>query len=129
MIKLYTDAAVNQQTGQAAIGILIIQNGHQTQIKQRIPSMNNHRAEFTAAIIGFQTLINLKVATTEFVFYYTDSQIVIDSINKAYAKHFEELTNQLLSLQSHFTTVINTWIPDAKNHGAHNLANQALHAK
>ncbi|MFT8743915.1 MAG: hypothetical protein ABF767_09520 [Lentilactobacillus hilgardii] len=44
MIKLYTDAAVNQQSGKAAIGILIIQNGHQIQLNQKIVSMDNHHA-------------------------------------------------------------------------------------
>ncbi|GAF35446.1 ribonuclease HI family protein [Lentilactobacillus farraginis] len=129
MIKLYTDAAVNQRTCQAAIGILIIQNGHQIQLSQKIQPMNNHEAEFTAAIIGFQKLIDLKADPTGFVFYYTDSKIVIDSLNKAYAKHFENQTEQLLTLQQHFSTVINTWIPDSQNHGAHYLATQALHAK
>ncbi len=129
MIKLYTDAAVKKQSGSATNRILIIQNGHQVQLNQKIVSMDNHHAEFEAAIGGFQKLIGLGIDPAEFVFYYTDSKIVIDSLNKAYAKHFETQTEQLITLQNYFTTVINTWIPDTQNHGAHNLAMQALHAK
>ncbi len=129
MIKLYTDAAVNQQSGNAAIGILIVEDGQQHQIKNKILAANNHEAEFKAAVEGFKTLISLNIPQTTLIFYYTDSKIVIDSLNKQYAKHFASQIEQLLALQNHFDTVINTWIPDHQNQGAHHLAIQALHAE
>lgn len=48
MIKLYTDAAVNQHTGHTAIGILIVHNGKQLQLNKVIEPTNNHEAEFIA---------------------------------------------------------------------------------
>ncbi|KRK89787.1 ribonuclease HI family protein [Lentilactobacillus sunkii] len=128
MIKLYTDAAVNQHTGHTAIGLLIVHNGKQLQLKEVIAPTNNHEAEFIAAITGFNKLIELHINPSEIIFFNTDSKIVADSLNKQYAKHFEKYVDELLDLQSHFDTVVNTWIPDNQNTGAHNLAIQALHA-
>ncbi|GHP12798.1 ribonuclease HI [Lentilactobacillus fungorum] len=127
MFKVYSDAAVNQKSQKAAIGILIIHNGQQLQVKSPIKAVDNHEAEFIAAINAFKKLIAVADDPDEFVFYYTDSKIVIDSLNKGYAKHFQPEVNQLLALQDQFSTVINTWIPDSQNHGAHYLASQALH--
>lgn len=128
MIKLYTDAAVNQHTGHTAIGILIVNNGKQIQLNQVITPTDNHDAEFSAAIAGFQKLIDLQIDPNELIFFYTDSKIVIDSLNKQYAKHFEKHLDKLLGLQNQFATVVNTWIPDKQNMGAHTLALQALHS-
>lgn len=128
MIKLYTDAAVNQRTGHSAIGLLIVHNGKQLQLSNVIQPTNNHEAEFIAAISGFKKLIELQIDPSEIIFFNTDSKIVADSLNKQYAKHFEPYVDELLKLQSRFDTVVNTWIPDSQNAGAHNLANQALHS-
>ncbi|GAA3188763.1 ribonuclease HI family protein [Lentilactobacillus kefiri] len=128
MIKLYTDAAVNQHTGHTAIGILIVHNGKQLQLNKVIEPTNNHEAEFIAAIDGFKKLIALKIDPSEIIFFNTDSKIVSDSLNKQYAKHFEKYVDELLDLQGKFDTVVNTWIPDSQNMGAHTLAIQALHS-
>lgn len=128
MIKLYTDAAVNQHTGHTAIGILIVHNGKQLQLNKVIEPTNNHEAEFIAAIDGFKKLITLKIDPSEIIFFNTDSKIVSDSLNKQYAKHFEKYVDELLDLQGKFDTVVNTWIPDSQNMGAHTLAIQALHS-
>lgn len=68
MIKLYTDAAVNQHTGHTAIGILIVHNGKQLQLNKVIEPTNNHEAEFIAAIDGFKKLIALKIDPSEIIF-------------------------------------------------------------
>lgn len=128
MIKLYTDAAVNQHTGHTAIGLLIVHNGKQLQLNKVIEPTNNHEAEFIAAIDGFKKLIALKIDPSEIIFFNTDSKIVADSLNKQYAKHFENYVDELLDLQGKFDTVVNTWIPDSQNMGAHTLAIQALHS-
>ncbi|MCH4165084.1 MAG: ribonuclease HI family protein [Lentilactobacillus diolivorans] len=129
MIKIYTDAAVNPDDQHSSIGVLIVHNGQQTQLKEPIGPTNNHEAEFIAAIQGFRYLTKAIPKVNEIVFFYTDSKIVIDSLNKRYAKHFQNEVDELLQLQSHYATVVNTWIPDTQNLGAHHLAIQALHAQ
>lgn len=124
MIKLYTDAATKNE--QAGLGILIVHNEHQYQLKQKTTAKNNHQAEFKAAIAGFAEVISR--FPTETLFFYSDSKIVIDSLEKNYSRSFAEELAQLNTLRTEFSLIIDQWIPDNQNKGAHNLALQALHA-
>ncbi|AQW22061.1 ribonuclease HI [Lentilactobacillus curieae] len=125
MIKLYTDAAVNQKSKKSAAGLLIVRNSQQKQLTEPLKITDNHAAEFEAAILGHQKI--LPNVDGELVFFYTDSKIVADAVHKQYAKHYQEYVDRLVALQSQLGTVITEWIPDKDNKGAHNLALQALH--
>ncbi|WP_288529498.1 ribonuclease HI family protein [uncultured Secundilactobacillus sp.] len=128
MYSLYTDAATDSTTLKSAAGILILHNGHQTQLKEPLPDGDNHHSEFKAAIAGFEALqqrVNAPGEAT--VLYYTDSQLVADSLNKQYAKHYQELVDNILTLQQQFGLVVTNWVPEKQNMGAHTLAFQALH--
>ncbi len=127
MIKIYTDGAVNPHSKNTAIGILIVRNGQQFQYKYSIKQTNNHEAEFQAAIKGFEKLQELHPKPDEIVFFYSDSKIVIESLEKGYAKHFQADVDLILKQQSYYQNVVNNWIADSDNKGAHNLALQALH--
>ncbi|KRL83905.1 ribonuclease HI family protein [Ligilactobacillus apodemi] len=123
MVKLYTDAATKKDN--SATGILLVTATQQFQLKQKITASNNHQAEFKAAILGFEYLLE-HFPETENVFFYSDSKIVIDSLTKKYSKSFAKELAQLLELQQNFPLVINQWIADSQNKGAHTLALQAL---
>ncbi|WP_304653372.1 ribonuclease HI family protein [uncultured Ligilactobacillus sp.] len=125
MVKLYTDAATNKT--HSAAGILVIADQKQYQFKQKITASNNHQAEFEAAIIGFEYL-HRYFPSAQNVFFHSDSKIVIDSLDKRYSKSFAPELAKLLTLQEKFPLVIDQWIPDKQNTGAHNLALQALKA-
>lgn len=127
MIKLYTDAATNNNSGNSGGGILIVHNGQQSQIKVKLQARDNHHAEFEACLKGFE-LIETMVGTDEIIVYYTDSKIVYESLNKQYAKHYQSAVDAILQLQHRYPIVINNWLADVKNEGAHHLANQALHS-
>lgn len=45
---------------------------------------------------------------------------------KIIVKHYKLQLDQLNHLMDQFTTVVTQWISERENHGAHNLANQAL---
>ncbi|HAT54198.1 MAG TPA: ribonuclease HI [Lactobacillus sp.] len=131
MIKLYTDAAsvaihpkMKQQPSGA--GILVVQNGHQYPFKQKVTAVDNHEAEFQAAIIGFQTAKTM-ATSDETVMFFTDSRLVADAVGKGVTKHYPVLTDELLALQDSFALVVTQWVPDHQNMGAHRLALQALH--
>lgn len=126
MIKIYTDAATKNNPGPTGLGVLILVNHQQIQLTDHVPSASNHTGEFLAAQLGFRYLVN-HFAADEVVLFYTDSRLLSDAVGKNHAKHYAELLNQLLALMNHFTTVITQWVPEAENHGAHHLANQALH--
>ncbi|MEJ6400618.1 ribonuclease HI family protein [Nicoliella lavandulae] len=134
MYKLYTDAATlnhhDAKHDKSAGGILIINSGKQKQLKVQLSAHDNHTAEFQTCIQGLMNLIEIIPATERsqtMVFYYTDSKIVADSLEKQYAKHYQPLVDEILALESQFQTVINQWIPESQNNGAHQLAQQALH--
>jgi ribonuclease HI len=126
MFKLYTDAAVKGNPGPAAIGILIVGPEPAIEISQKITPMTNHEAEFVAAIHGFKELATRGYAGQN-VQLISDSQLVIDALNKGYSKHYQSLYADLVAAADPFPVVIPTWQNDHQHHGAHTLALRGLH--
>ncbi|MFT8424002.1 ribonuclease HI family protein [Lactobacillus sp. UCMA15818] len=127
LIKLFTDAATKGNPGTSTAGILIIKNGKQFQYAISLPDSSNHTAEFLAALTGFQYVEKL-FGNTETLMFFSDSRIVIESIDKNYSKNYNNLLVQLTAFQAKFPLVISQWIPEKENHGAHTLAVQKLYS-
>ena len=125
MLKLYTDGATKGNPGPTGIGVLVTGLPHQIQHHAALPPMSNHEAEFAAAIAGF-TLLRDAGLTTASVAFYSDSKLVVQAIEKRYAKHYPRLTADLLALIDQFPLVLPNWLPDRQNRGAHMLAQQGL---
>ncbi len=128
MIRLYTDAAVNGNPGDAGIGILVLTEEDQIQLPLPLPGKwNNHHAEFKALYEGVKWLVENNY-TNELTFCYTDSQIVAQSVEKEYVKDTtsNKYLRQILALMEHFPFISVSWIPESDNRGADNLAKQAL---
>lgn len=128
MIRLYTDAAVNGNPGDAGIGLLILTDNEQIQLSSPLANQwNNHQAEFKALLEGLKWLVKNDY-TDELTFCYTDSQTVAQSVEKEYVK--DTLSNkflqEILTLMLKFSFISVDWIPESKNRGADNLAKQAL---
>ncbi|WP_367341604.1 ribonuclease HI family protein [Limosilactobacillus sp.] len=126
MIKMFTDAATKGNPGPTGLGILIIRDGQQEQLTSQLPCASNHQGEFAAAQFGFDYLVKHHF-NNEPILFYTDSRLLSDSIGKAYSKHYQEQLSQLLNSIDQLGTVVTQWVPESQNHGAHHLANQALH--
>jgi ribonuclease HI len=126
MITVYTDAAAKGKTGDAAIGI-IIQHGHeQSEYAFYLGSYNNHDAEFMAVIKALE-LCRAK-HLNEIISVRTDSKVVVDTLEKNYAKN-EQFRTYLLTLkelESNFSYVFYKWIPDKQNRRADDLAKKCL---
>lgn len=127
MLKIYTDAATLGNPGPTGLGVLIVNDQQQTQLKQGVPVATNHEGEFKAAIVGFEYLVH-HYAATETVLFYTDSRLVSDAIGKNRSKKFAEQLKTLTNYLDYFTLVVTQWVPEKQNQGAHQLANQALRA-
>ncbi|MHA8111111.1 ribonuclease HI family protein [Lactobacillaceae bacterium Melli_B4] len=131
MYKLYTDAATSHRANdKSAGGVLIISQGQQYQFKAPLTARDNHTAEFQICIIGFKELLKIiphDELKNTIVSFYTDSKIVADSLNKQYAKHYQPLVDEITHLEADFQLVMNQWVPESQNMGAHELAQQALH--
>ncbi|WP_295728081.1 ribonuclease HI family protein [uncultured Limosilactobacillus sp.] len=126
MIQLFTDAATKYNPGPTGLGAVILVKQQQIQLTGHVPTASNHTGEFLAAQLGFQYLAN-HYSADEVVIFHTDSRLLSDAIGKHYSKHYATQLNALEALMNHFTTVVTRWIPEKQNHGAHHLANQALH--
>lgn len=128
MIRLYADAAVNGDPGQAGLGILILTEKDQYQFTPILSGLwNNHQAEFQAILHGLTWLVQ-NDHTDEMTFCYTDSQIVAQSVEKKYVKDTtsQKYLKEILELMEEFPYASVTWIPESENRGADNLARQAL---
>lgn len=125
MIKIYTDAAVRPIDQQASAGCVIVTDQQQYQLKTALGPMDNHQAEFAAAIWGFEQLQTLQLPP-QIVMFYTDSRLVSDAITKNYSHHYAQQLALLNDQLDRFDPVVVQWIPDRDNQGAHHLALQAL---
>lgn len=126
IIKVFTDAACHGNPGPTGLGVLILQQGKQIQLTGSNPLMNNHQGEFAAAIMAFKYL-QKEFSPSDTVLFYTDSRLLSDSVGKNHSRHYAGQLDALTNLMDYFQLVVTQWIPDQKNHGAHHLANEALH--
>src|SRR5699024_6615533 len=101
MLKIYTDAATNQKNHTFATGILIVKNKQQTQLKYDSSDNDNLEAEFIAAIHDCNYLIEIFL-DEDLVFFYSDSNILIDSLEKQYSKSYSQTLADLLAVQKNF---------------------------
>lgn len=129
MIRLYTDAAVSGDPGNAGIGVLILFDQEQKQysIPLEHNQWNTHQAEFHALLYGLSLLVE-KGLTDQMTFCYTDSQIVAQSVEKSYVKkpEYNKYLVDILEMMDKFPYLSVQWIPNRENKGADNLARQAL---
>lgn len=126
MIKMFTDAATKGNPGPTGLGVLILFNGHQSQLTSSLIKASNHQGEFAAAQFGFDYLLKHHFPQ-EPILFYTDSRLLSDAIGKSYSKHYQNQLAKLLNTMNQLGTIVTQWIPESQNHGAHHLANQALH--
>ncbi|MDY3702624.1 MAG: ribonuclease HI family protein [Limosilactobacillus coleohominis] len=126
MIKIYTDAATKNNPGPTGLGALIVADHRQIQLIDHVAEASNHTGEFLATQMGFEYLVK-NFPHDELVLFFTDSRLLSDAVGKNYSKHYADLLKGLNKLMQPFATVVTQWIPEAQNHGAHHLANQALH--
>ncbi len=130
MIKIFIDAATNQTTNTSAGGMLFLRNGQQLQKHVPLLAKTNNEAEFEMMVKTLEFLIS-EDFQNETIFIYTDSKIVMESLDKEYAKdsRFKVHLEVILKLNHEFPSLFIEWIEEKNNKGADNLARQALQKK
>lgn len=123
MLEIYIDGASAGNPGPSGIGIFIKGEGHQLKIKEAIGITDNHTAEFLALI---RALKEAEKLNSTFLSVRSDSKIVVSSIEKRYAKHYDELLQQALEIIDDFELFFIKWIPDEQNKAADALARAAI---
>ena len=129
MIKIYTDAAFQPTTHQAGLAIIIQHDGHQRQYKIHLPEVyDNHLAEFIALDQALRILEG-EYTLSDTLFFYSDSKLVVQSVEKAYVKdrHYQGYLESILSRYQFASLAFIQWLPKSENKGADGVAKQALH--
>lgn len=128
MLKLYSDAAVSTKDQLAGAGVIVVGDGLHEQLSYPLPqAIDNHLAELHAFLLAIKWVLSNQKAN-QYIQFYTDSQLVAQSLQKAFIKKsaykpvFKEILNHLTLL----TLYDVTWVPEKENKGADNLAKQAL---
>ena len=129
MLKIAIDGSVDGQFGPAGVGIVLVHNGQQDQLKFPLTvEMDNHEAEFRALLCLLNELENRHLQN-EWILCQTDSKIVFDAVNKRFHKRepYKSLLKDILEKLDHFSMFTLKWVPDQANKGADHLARQAMH--
>lgn len=129
MIKLYTDAAYLAKNQTGGMGI-IIDYGERILLKYHRDGVeDNHLLEFQAVLLGLEYVAALNLPDERIVSLYSDSKIVMASIEKRYCKdlRYRAYLQPILDHLNRYDMVFTQWIADKENKGADQLARQALH--
>ena len=129
MIKINTDAAYQVRDQSAGLGIVIKQGAETQEYKYHLNTVDdNHQAEFLAVYLALQLIKLDQNEGPSIVIIHTDSQVVADSINKAFVKkaEYQPLLQGILRQTASLDTVIVEWVPEGNNRLADHLARQAL---
>lgn len=131
MIKIYTDGSSRGNPGPAGIGILIIYDkGNEVKrISEYIGETTNNIAEYRALLRAVIECEKRKIYSVEF---FTDSELLVNQLNKVYKiknEGLKPLYVKLLSKLMNFRDWSIKHIPREENKIADFLANQALDKK
>lgn len=131
MIKIYTDGSSRGNPGPAGIGILIIDDkGNEVKrISEYIGETTNNIAEYSALLRAVIECEKRKIYSVEF---FTDSELLVNQLNKVYKiknEGLKPLYVKLLSKLMNFRDWSIKHIPREENKIADFLANQALDKK
>lgn len=80
-VTIYTDGACSGNPGPGGYGVVLLYRGYRKEFSAGFRDTTNNRMEILAAIIGLESLKEKCKVTL-----YTDSQYVVNSIEKGWAK-------------------------------------------
>lgn len=129
-LEIYTDGACSGNPGEAAIGIVIKEQGKVIkEIAQGIGPATNNIAEYTALI---RALEEAKQLGGQRLCVHTDSELMFKQIRGSYqvkAPQIKPLYDQVIALAKHFKKIEFKWVPREKNKDADRLAQGVLKIK
>lgn len=127
MIKIYIDAATHPIYKQSGGGMVILSDSKQTQLPIPLTSTDNHTAEFETLCFALHYCVT-HYTSEPLIFIYSDSKIVVDSIEKGFVKNedFKAYLKIALNYLEQLQTVFIEWLPDKNNKGADKIAKAVL---
>ncbi|HJE19679.1 ribonuclease HI family protein [Aliicoccus persicus] len=125
MAKVYIDAAARTEPTLAASAGVIIDGDEKFTLSHCLGAVDNHEAEWHALIYALNFCQSKGITQ---VIVYTDSKIIVDSIEKRFVKNkvFKPFLQQVLQLEHDFTLMIVSHLARKNNAEADHLAKQQL---
>lgn len=128
-VTIYTDGGARGNPGPAAAGIVIIDGGKQTEVKQYLGErQTNNWAEYEAVIIALGRCLEMQMLGRDIEFRL-DSQLVVEQLKgnwKIKEPGLKKQAAKVHSLLKDFGAVTFTYVPRAENKEADRLVNEAL---
>jgi len=126
MIEVYTDGASRGNPGLSGAGIYIKANRKTYEYTYPLGTLSNHEAEFQAVIKALD--ICQESFPDEILSFRSDSQIVVDTIEKNHTKNkkFKPMLEQINQKGNTFPYFFIKWIPNKENKQADDLAKKAI---
>lgn len=126
MIEVYTDGASKGNPGYSGAGIYIKANGTTEGFAIPLGILSNHEAEFQAVLKAID--ICAEKFPGEILSFHSDSQVVVDSIEKKFSKNklYQPMLTSILEQSSLFSYFFIKWIPNKQNFHADRLAKKAI---
>lgn len=125
MIKLYTDAGLNTNLNLGVVAYVIKHNNDIYKKALHHDSQDNHYLEFLALKLALETIIDHQW-NDDLLLIHSDSQIVIDSLDKSYSKHYQPILDEILLELQQFPSYFAKHIADKDNGAAHALVHQKM---
>ena len=127
ILDIYIDGACSGNPGEAAIGVVIIEEGRKiAEVSKPIGRGTNNIAEYSALIRALQEAVLLKAKKLRI---YTDSELLYNQITGIYKVKNDFLKSffeQAQHLGKKFENIEMNFIPREQNKDADRLATQAL---
>lgn len=125
MAKVYIDAAARENPTLAASAGVIIDDAATYEFSRCCGAVDNHIAEWMALIDALKHCNNHNIQSA---IVYTDSQLVVDAVNKNYVKRalYQSYLKEVQELTKNFTLFIVSHLPRSKNKRVDQLAKDKL---
>lgn len=125
MAQIFIDASTKQSPLHSACGIVLKMDDKTLEYGEYLGQVDNHVAEWQSLIIALKIALTNECKT---LLIKTDAKIVVDSIEKKYAKkaEFKPYLKEYMRLEALFELIIIDWIPRHQNKHADTIARRTL---
>jgi len=126
MIEVFTDGASRGNPGPSGAGVYIKADGTTYEYCFPLGELSNHEAEFHAVIKALGVCQHR--FPDDILSFRSDSQLVVDAINKNHTKNpqFLPLLKEVNQRGNTFPYFFIKWIPNKENKHADELAKKAI---
>ncbi len=115
MLRIYVDAATKGNPGESGGGIVYLTDQSRQQLHVPLGIVSNHEAEFKVLIEALKQAI-ANEDNQQTVLLHSDSKIVVQTIEKNYAKNekYQPYLAEYQQLEKNFPLLLIKWLPESR---------------